>query len=78
MRIDACHDALTGCFLVASSAVDLSGKEQVTDEFGLQCLVQLRRVEIIVFDSVTRAIHHTMFQALHAVQRFELYLPGHR
>ena len=78
MGINTGHQALRSGFLVACGAIDLSGKEQITDEFGLQCLVQLRRVEIVVLYSIAGTIHHAVLQSAYAVQCFELNLPWHR
>lgn len=50
--INARHDALAGGLLVTRCTVDLTGQKQVFDLPRLQMLVQLPRVDIIVFHAV--------------------------
>ncbi len=53
-RVQACHQALRRRFLVAGGAVDLPGEEQPRQAPGLQCRMQLARIDMVVFDGIAR------------------------
>ena len=60
MAIDMCvyagYQSLSAGFLISGRPVDLSGKEEVADLFCFQIMVELRRLEEILFDSISRTI----------------------
>src|SRR5687767_10269563 len=51
-RIDAGENALRRGFLVSSRTVDLASKKKTGDEFGLEAVLQVARIEIVVLDRV--------------------------
>ena len=53
--IDACKQTLGGGLFVAGGAIDLAGKKQALDGAGFKVALQVTRVEIVVFNRITRA-----------------------
>ncbi|EXI71365.1 MAG: hypothetical protein AW07_03697 [Candidatus Accumulibacter sp. SK-11] len=54
-RVGAGQQALRSSLLVAGGAVDLAGEKQTADGTGLERSTQAPRVEVVVFDRVSRA-----------------------
>ena len=70
--VDTCNDALSAGFLVSGCAVHLSGEEQVFHHLRFQCMLQLCRVEVVVFDGISRTVHHQVLEARNLLQRLQL------
>ena len=70
--VDACDDALSGCFLVACGAVHLSSQEEVFDFLRFQRMLQLRGVEVVVLDGVAGAVDYQVAEGGNLLQRFQL------
>ncbi len=54
MGIDTGHQPLGGRFFIAGRSIDLPGEIQVSDQLRLQRRLELRGIEIVVFDGVCR------------------------
>ena len=57
MRVDSSHQPLSGSLLIARRTVHLTGEKQSGHKLRLKRMAQLRRVEIIVFYRISRAIN---------------------
>ena len=55
-RVDACHQSLSRCFLVARGAVYLSREVECFDFLRFQRVLELRGVEVIVLNGITGSI----------------------
>jgi Ni2+-binding GTPase involved in maturation of urease and hydrogenase len=72
VRVDTCNDTLSAGFFVSGCPVYLSGEEQVFHHLRFQCMLQLCRVEVVVFDSISRTVHHQVFEARNLFQCLQL------
>jgi hypothetical protein len=50
--IDPCNDTLSSGFFVSCCAINLTRKEKILDEFGLQRMMQLGRHKEVIFDGL--------------------------
>ena len=76
--IDTGNQPLPCRFLIARRAVDLSCKVQVLHQFGLQRVIELRRVKEIIFDGIAWTESMYVTQCGNVAQCFELHFPGQR
>ncbi|MNN13198.1 hypothetical protein D3C81_1262220 [compost metagenome] len=61
-------------FFVTGGAVDLSGEEQTTNDFGFQAVLEITRIEVVVLDGVTRAHDVRVFHAADRADDLQLYV----
>ena len=73
-RVDAGDDSLSRGFFVTGRSVDLPGQIQAGDALGLQRSRQLRRLDEVVFDGVSRPQHHGIFKAWKRVHEIRLHI----
>src|SRR3989475_3720986 len=74
--VDAGHDALARCFLVARRPVDLTGKEEMLDALHLEPGRELSRRIVVVLDRVARPRHPGALETRDGVQELELHGDG--
>lgn len=72
MSVYTCNDTLAACFLVTCSTVHLTSKEQVLDNFRFECMLELGRVEVVVFYGISRAVKHHILKARNLLQSLKL------
>ena len=60
--VDPGYETLSGCFFISCRSVDLTGKEKVANGLCFESVGELGRVEIIVFDSISRPINANVFE----------------
>ena len=77
-RVDAGHQPESGRLLVSRRSVDLSREEQPANPLGLKRRRQLRRVDEVVLDRVTRTDHLGVFEPVDGPHHLELDLGGKR
>src|ERR1700730_3954251 len=70
--IDARQQPLRCGLLVTGGAVDLTGEEQAGDEFALQTVSQIARIEKIVLDGIARPRDVRAFESLDRSDEFML------
>ena len=70
--VDSGNEPLPRGLLVTGRAVDLAGQEQARDRFDLEARGELARVDIVVFDGVTRPDHPRGFEPRDGRQEFVL------
>ena len=78
MRIDTGDQALSPGLFITGRAIDLSGKKEIADGFCLQVMIELCRIEEIIFDGVTRAINLHITKSGNRLQCPQLNLQGQR
>src|SRR6516165_1143802 len=76
--IYACHEALRGGLLVSRRAVDLTSEKQAADPLRLERARQLGRLDEIVFDGITRAQQHRVFEPRKRVNQLRLHVSRKR
>ena len=72
--VQACQQALRGCFLVAGGAVELPGTVQAPDMLAFQCGFQAGGVYTVVLDGVGRAHDLNVLKALDAAVKRVLHI----
>ena len=72
MSVDSGDNSLSTSFFVAGSTVNLTRKVQVFNIFQLKSGLQLRRIEIIIFNSVGRFEYFGILQPFYGVQSIQL------
>ena len=77
-RVDPGKEALCCCFLVAGRAVDLTGEKKPPDGLGLKRGSERTRIEIVVFDRVSRTQNVRMFTAPQRAHELELHVERQR
>ena len=60
MCIDSRHQTLRSSFLVTRRSIDLAGEEQPVDNAGFQGIIQILRIEIVVFHRIGGLEDHTV------------------
>ncbi len=55
--IDSSNSTLTAGFFVSGGSIYLAGEEETFDDFRLQRMFELGRVEVIVFNGVPRSVN---------------------
>ena len=75
MGVDAGNEPLPSRFLIARGAVDLTGEEEVLDQFGLEGVGQLSGVKEVILDGITRSEGMNVAQGGDVSQRLDLHLP---
>ena len=70
--VDSGQQSLRCRFLVAGRAIDLAGEEQTPDRPGLQGIVQITRIEIVVFNRVAGPGDMRLFQTPHGPYQRQL------
>ena len=78
MRIDAGDESLSARFLVAGRPVDLSGEEKIPDALRLERMVELRRVEEVVLDSIAGSEYLHVAERRDSFERPQLHVQGQR
>ena len=76
--IGARNKSLSCRLLVARRAIDLTCEIETRDELRLERVAQLRRVEIVVFDGITRTISHGVAKSRNLAERLHLDVDGQR
>ena len=76
--VNTSHETLACCLLIACSSVDLPSEEEAGNHFRLQGMVELRRVEVIVFDGVSGAVGFDISQCRYLMDSLELCFHRHR
>ena len=61
-------------FFVPCRAIDLTGKIQIRDVLQLKRNLQLRRVEVIIFNGISRLEYLCVFQTFDGMKRIQLGL----
>ncbi len=72
------YESLSGGFLVACGAVDLSGEVEAAHETCLERVAQLCRVEEVVFDGIAGAVYLHVAECRYGLQGFYLYVHRQR
>ena len=72
--VNAGHQPLCRSFFVPCGAVDLPGKIQIRDVLQLERNIQLRRVEVIIFNGISRLEDLCIFQTFDGMKRIQLGL----
>ena len=67
MGIDTGHNSLRRSFLITGGTINLTSQEEVFYNLGTQGIVQVLRIEIIVFYSVCRFEYNSVFEALYGM-----------
>ena len=67
MSVDSSDNSLSTSLFVAGSTVNLTRKVQVFNIFQLKSSLQLRRIEIIIFNSVGRFEYFGILQPFYGV-----------
>ena len=70
--IDSCNEPLTGGFLIAGSAVYLTGEIETGNELAFERMAQLRRVEKVILDSITGAEDVGVGKCRNSCERLDL------
>ena len=78
VRIDACDEPLSAGLFIPSGSVDLSGEEKIPDSFRLERMVELRRVEEIVFNSITWSVYLHIAKCRNGLQSAKLDIEWER
>ena len=76
MRVDARYQTLAAGFFISGRTINLSGKEEVLDLLRLQVMIQLCRIEEIVFNRISRTINLHITKSRDCLQGSQLYLQG--
>ena len=76
-RIDACHEALGGGFLVAAGAVGLTGGVEAGDLFHFQRRIELQGIQKVVLDGVGRAHELHVLEARDGAEKRILHVDRH-
>ena len=76
--IDSGYKPLPCCLFIASGTVNLTGKIEVREKFCSQGMIQLSRVEIIVFNCITWTVDLHISQRRNLVQGINLDLERKR
>ena len=71
-RVDPGQQALGPSFFIAGGAVDLAGEIQALDKLGFQGMPQVLRIQVIVFDGVTRTGDMSILKAGNGTHRCQL------
>ena len=70
--IEASHQPLGGGLFIARGAIELTRRKQAADAFALQGGPELGGRQVVVFDGIGRAQHHTVLQPRQGSQQAEL------
>ena len=74
--VDTRHQSLGRRLLVAGGTVDLAGEVEVFDLFGLQCVLQFGRIDVVVLDGVAVTDDFRVLHPLHRADHRQLHVGG--
>ena len=78
MGIHTGNNPLCSGFLVARSSVHLTGQEEVLHHLGTKGIVQILRIEIVVFHRISRLKEHGVLQSLDGMDSLQLHFQRQR
>ena len=73
VRIDTRHQTLGGRFLISRCTIDLASQEKTLDNSRLQGILQILRIEVIVFNCVSWLNEYGILKAGNGVNGLELH-----
>ncbi|MNF42940.1 hypothetical protein D3C84_240100 [compost metagenome] len=76
--VGAGEQALGTGFFITGGAIDLAGEEQPADDLGLEAVLQVARVEVVVFDRVAGTNDMGVLHATDGADDLQLHIEGQR